>query len=100
MSRTPSILQTDRHCWVCGKLTELEEHHVFFGPKRQLSEKYGLKVYLCPEHHRYQPSGVHGGNRELDLRLKRFAQKRFEDRFGHELFMKVFGRNWISEEEE
>ena len=34
MSRTPSILQTDRHCWACGKLTELEEHHVFFGPKR------------------------------------------------------------------
>ena len=32
---------------------QTEEHHVVFGAgQRQLSEEYGLKVYLCREHHR------------------------------------------------
>ncbi len=100
MKRTESVLQRSRQCWVCGKRDPLEEHHVFYGTaNRMKSERYGMKVYLCPEHHRAQPEGVHGGNRELDLKLKRFAQMRFEQMFGHELFMKVFGRNWLDQEE-
>ena len=95
MKRTTSILQRDRHCWKCGKLEGLEEHHVFYGPNRMNSERFGLKVFLCATHHRNQPEGVHGGNKALDLELKRMAQKRFEDLFGHELFMKVFKRNWL-----
>lgn len=93
--RTESAIQHARCCWACGRLEPLEEHHIFFGPYRTKSEKYGMKVWLCPEHHRMQPSGVHGGNRQLDLRLKKAAQIRFEQMFGHELFMRVFGRNWL-----
>ena len=95
MKKTRSIIQNSHVCWVCHKREGVEEHHIFFGPLRSKSERYGLKVFLCPEHHRARPSGVHGGNRDLDLELKKTAQRRFEQLFGHELFMKVFKRNWL-----
>ena len=31
-------------CFLCGKTGWLEEHHVYPGPFRDKSEKYGLKV--------------------------------------------------------
>ena len=34
-------------CFLCGKTGWLEEHHVYPGPFRDKSEKYGLKVGLC-----------------------------------------------------
>lgn len=36
-------------CFLCGKTGWLEEHHVYPGPFRDKSEKYGLKVGLCGE---------------------------------------------------
>lgn len=73
----------------------LEEHHIFFGnPGRKNSEKYGLKVYLTPERHRGK-NGPHQ-NRDIDLMLKRLAQRAFERVHGNrELFMKIFGRNYL-----
>ena len=54
-----------RTCFLCMKLGDysekavLEEHHIFGGnPNRKHSEKYGLKVYLCPEHHRTSNEGL------------------------------------------
>jgi hypothetical protein len=49
-----SIIQLNKnYCYICreqtGYIVErrgLEEHHIFGGPNRKLSEKYGLKVYL------------------------------------------------------
>ena len=61
-----SIIQNkDGCCYMCDLLGTrqqgytIEEHHCFGGPNRKLSEKYGLKVYLCPEHHRTGPDAVH-----------------------------------------
>ena len=34
-------------CFLCGKVGLLEEHHVFSGPYRSKSERFGLKVGLC-----------------------------------------------------
>ena len=40
-------------CFICGKFTPLEEHHVWHGTaNRRLADKDGLTVYLCPECHR------------------------------------------------
>ena len=42
--------------------------------------------------------GVHGKNgHELDLRLKRECQQRFEELYGHEKFMEVFKKNYLVE---
>ena len=50
-----SIIQNkDGCCYMCDLLGTrqqgytIEEHHCFGGPNRKLSEKYGLKIYLCP----------------------------------------------------
>ena len=45
-------MSNERMCFLCGKNGSedpLDLHHVFGGPYRKKSEKYGLVVYLC--HH-------------------------------------------------
>ena len=97
--RSRSVLQKSRKCWVCGKTEGLEEHHIFYGHAyRRQSERYGLKVWLCAEHHRGN-NGVHGRNRKLGLVLMRYAQKRFEENHTREEFIRIFGRNRLDEEE-
>lgn len=82
-------------CYICGQERRyLEEHHVFGGPNRKLSEKHGLKVHLCLECHRDSKIGVHF-NKERRMELQAIAQKEFENKYGHEKFMEIFGKSWI-----
>lgn len=83
MSR--SIMQVGRYCYICKKeynlytTINLEEHHVFGGPLRSLSEHYGLKVYLCHRHHTEPPTGVHF-DATARWRLERDAKRAFDRR--------------------
>ena len=90
-----SIIQDDKNvCYVCGGRAS-EEHHVLNSFNRKASEKFGLTVYLCPSCHRGD-CGVHGKNgHELNLMLKRIAQKKFEEEHSHKRFMEVFGKNYL-----
>lgn len=90
-----SIIQTNKdECYLCGGRAS-EEHHVLKASNRKWSEKYGLKVYLCPMCHRIGKHAVHN-DRETDLRLIRTAQKIFELQVGtREDFMRIFGRNYL-----
>lgn len=85
-------LQERRECWVCGT-TQVEEHHCFNGPNRHISDKYGLTIYLCHEHHTGD-TGVHF-DPVLRLKVKREAQRKFEAVHGNEEFMRIFGRNYL-----
>ncbi len=85
-------------CYNCGDTRNLEEHHIFYGTRnRKKSEHYGLKVHLCPGCHRYKKTGVHGGNAELDARLKKEAERIFEEKYSRELFREEFGRYYTEE---
>jgi len=90
-----SILQDKKQCIICHN-SNIEEHHVFFGTaNRKLSEKYGLKVYLCPEHHR-GTRGIHGRDgKTLDTYLKELAQTRFEQKENRERFIQIFGKSYL-----
>lgn len=91
---TKSILQDDLdYCFVCGRCgTEI--HHIFFGTgNRKLSDKHGLVVGLCYNHHRGN-KGVHF-NRELDLMLKQTAQRQFEAMYSRAEFLALFGKNYL-----
>lgn len=89
-----SILQTEKECFVCHTTYGLECHHVIGGSaNRKQSEKYGLKVWLCHEHHRGN-SGVHF-NKELDLKIKKIAQSTFEREHTREEFRAIFGKSWL-----
>lgn len=94
MTYSKSIMQGDTdYCYICGRYgTEI--HHVFFGTaNRKLSDKYGLVVGLCYNHHRGN-KGIHQ-NRELDLMLKRKGQERFTEVYAESDFLAVFGRNYL-----
>ena len=102
--KTESIIhnKADGTCYLCMKLngdydrrSVLEEHHEILGNHgRSLSEKYGLKVYLCAQHHREGPEAVHTNEKNRTL-LKQEAQKAFEKKYSYEEWMKVFGRNYL-----
>lgn len=93
-----TILNTQKGiCYVCRNQGHTHEHHIFFGTaNRNLSEKYGLKVYLCYKHHQGTPEGVHGGNQALNQKLKEDGQIAFEQKHGSRAdFIRIFGRNYL-----
>lgn len=89
-----SILQEEKVCFLCPRLQNLEQHHIFGGANRRWSEKYGLKVWLCPRCHRDQKEGVHG-NKEIMEIMHRTGQRAFEKEHTREEFMKIFGKNYL-----
>lgn len=86
-------------CFYCGATHNIEEHHIIYGlGLRDLSEKYGLKVGLCPICHRDGKRGVHGCNKKLDHLLKKKAQKAFMKHYPDLDFMSIFHRNYLDEQ--
>lgn len=74
----------------------LEEHHIFGGPNRHLSEEYGLKVYICPECHRTSARAVHQDPAgEANRYLQAAGQKAFEEHFPELSFREIFGKNYL-----
>ena len=88
-----SILQHEKVCYLCGSRLDLERHHIMAGPNRKWSEKYGLWIWCCHEHHTGQ-NGVQY-NRDLNQRVKRLAQIAFEARHSHDEWMQVFRKNYL-----
>lgn len=104
-----SILHDKRDgtCYLCILLhgdydrKSTQEHHVVFGTSnRRLSEKYGLKVYLCMEHHLHDggPEAVHR-NANIRRLLAEQAQMVFEKKYPSLSFRTIFGMNYISRAE-
>lgn len=90
-----SIIQSDKDiCYIC-KGRASEEHHVIYGTaNRKLSEKYGLKVYLCPFCHRIGKQAVHK-NTSTDIKVKQAAQQIFNEVYPDLDFLTIFGRNYL-----
>ena len=94
-----SIITNDfTKCFICGRTTNLTVHHCFEGnPQRKYSERYGLVVPLCITCHGLDGTHglLHNPPHTIDIYLKKIAQERFEMKYGHELFMKLFIRNYL-----
>ena len=91
----------DGTCYLCMLLhndyqrrANLEEHHVFMGPSRRNSEKYGLKVYLCNQHHTNGKEAVHVSY-EVCRILQSAGQQEFLKKYPDKDFMKIFGKNYL-----
>ena len=92
-----SIVERDpaERCFLCGTWGQLEKHHIFGGPNRKWSEKYGMTVHLCPVCHRDNRRGVHGDAEKM-LALHQTGQREFEQKYSHKKFMQIFGKTiWI-----
>lgn len=93
----------DGTCYLCVLLHQnssprkTQEHHVIFGTaNRKQSEKYGLKVHLCLEHHEHGKEAVHM-NAQIALILKKEAQKCFERTYPNLSFLEIFGKNYLDD---
>lgn len=93
MAKQSILVESMDYCIVCGR-THPHKHHVFGASNRKWSEKYGLTVPLCYEHHNGSDKGVHF-DKVLDTALKIMAQRKFEETYPEESFMKIFGRNYL-----
>lgn len=122
MSKSIMHNKADRTCYLCMLLEDdatpkryLEEHHIFGGQaNRRLSEKYGLKVYLCRAHHEGDMYGHmyavhHPECNEYQELLHREGQVAFmRDRMkktfctkkqAEKVFRGIFGKSYIDVEE-
>ena len=94
--------QRDGTCYLCIELHDnycvhknLHEHHIFGGTaNRRLSEKYGLKVYLCVDHHITGPEAVHSCPEVMNF-LRKKGQQAFEQNHSREEFLEIFGKNYL-----
>ena len=95
MKKLRSVLTDDmEHCIVTGD-GNVAIHHVFNGPNRQLSERYGFLVPLRPDWHNMTPYSVHM-NQRFDEALKRRAQSYYEGHYGsREKFRQEFGKSYL-----
>lgn len=88
-------------CYLCNLIGDsrrwhkyLEEHHCFEGSNRSLSEHYGLKVYLCLEHHREGRDAVHI-NANVARVIHEDAQRAFEAAHPDKDFLTLFHINYL-----
>ena len=93
-----SILQGNRKgvCYLCGRWTETENHHIFGGGKRKKADRDGLTVYLCHYCHNEPPNGVHF-SKETREHLKRIGETAWCTHYGKTIedFIKEYGKNYI-----
>ena len=91
-----SVFQEEKKCYF-SESPNVHDHHIFNGPFRKKSERYGYKVYLRHDLHIYGKESVHenpGG--KLDTILKRMAQEHFLSHHGSkEDFINEFGKNYL-----
>ena len=110
---TASIIENKKKCYFCRALamigaydgepptTGLHRHHIMYSKhQRQLSEQYGLWIWLCHHHHNEYGSreAVHF-NQTLRRSTERIAQKAFEEHGSREEWMRIFQQNYLEEDE-
>lgn len=94
-----SILSNERECFICHDTRQLHRHHIYPGiGRREMSEHFGLWVYLCPRHHNMSDVGVHS-NKILDENLKKMGQRKFEETHTRAEWHRYFGRSYLEEDE-
>lgn len=87
-----SILQSDpSQCYICGRRTMLERHHVIGGNSRWKSEEDGLYIACCRPDHEHITRHPNG---DLDRSLKKEAQRKWCEYYGKtkEEFRERYGR--------
>lgn len=92
-----SILQNEKKCFITGyEGAGLHKHHVFGAYNRHHSEMYGLWIWLKWDYHiADSPHNTPHNNADVDLWLKKIAQRRFEELHSREKFMQIFGKNYM-----
>ena len=98
MKETPSIIQHNKECYICGCTVEelLSPHHCISGRgRRDNAERLGLKIWLCYRCHK----ALHdkdNNDADFDLQMKQLAQRTFEEKIGtREEWIKLFWKSYL-----
>lgn len=92
----------ERVCWLCGRngaRDPLDEHHIFGGARRGLSEQYGLTVRLCHSRcHLFGPKAAHNCRETADA-LHEWGQRKAmtENDWTCDEFRMLFGKNYVDD---
>lgn len=87
-----SIMQDKEECYISGSRINLDKHHcIHGGANRKLADKYGLWVWLRHDIHMQ----LHDRDKELDRQLEQDAQRAFEKKYSHEMWMALFRKNYL-----
>ena len=86
-------MQSEKRCYKTGVTFALDRHHAMNGPFRNKADKYGLWVYLNHDIHIWLHNTRDG--KKYERTLKQDAQKAFEEKYSHELWMSEFRRNYL-----
>jgi len=86
-----SIIPGDdpERCFICRRYRPEHVHHALHGSYRALADRYGLTVHLCIRCH----SDLHDKGL-YDKELEEIGQEAFEAEYGHDEFMRIFGKNF------
>ena len=92
-----SIFQDSKKCFICESQQNLENHHVFFGEKRDTSDKNGFVCYLCNHCHTGSNEAVHcKDGYAADLYLKQTAQRAYEELgYTRQQFIDLIGKSYL-----
>lgn len=97
-----SILQSEKECYVCRKrygmkaVGGLQQHHIYGGKNRKVSDRNGFWVWLLPIYHTGSNQAVHcRDGAALDLELKQDCQRKFEETHSREEFLRLIGKNYL-----
>lgn len=97
MKRLHSVFTDDmEHCYFTGS-PNVDRHHIFYGNKRKLSEKYDFVIPIRKDLHHFGKEAIHDNpNKGLDLKLKKLAQTFYESNIGtRDQFREEFGKSWL-----
>ena len=99
-----SILQSDTtKCFICEQnpgMDPLDKHHIYGGPMRSLSERYGLFVFIHHNKcHIFGKNSAHKNN-AVRKKLQALGQAEAMKRYGwtREEFTEKFMRNYLEDE--
>lgn len=81
-----------KHCFECGA-PNAQIHHMMNGANKKKSEKYGLILPLCINHHT-GAEGVHTKPEKM-LSCRRMAQYKFEEEHTREEWIAEFGKSYL-----
>ena len=88
------ITDTMDRCYFCER-TPVEIHHIIFRSEcsKEITEKYGMVIPLCHEHHLGNNSPHR--NRNADLYLKGLATRLFKEKYPELDFRETFGKEYV-----
>lgn len=82
-------------CYICGSYSGIQRHHCIGGSgRRKKSDKYGLIVNICFNHHGGDQD-IHKIRTDLLKEIRESAQKSFETTHTREFFRKEFGISFL-----